>query len=199
MEHNKAISFAKTKKQQIRDQIDEFTKLQSQYATKDLEFLDEISELVIRTRRAITYTYPLRYFMENNPAKKAYFDFIQGDLEFSLEKLNKLHEKDWRDFIEPEIFEGKQEKEPKGSHQINTYGSSMHLGEKFFKYKQDVNTLRDTVERHFSKVINEIEAGLPIVCVEEVKEEDDEESDFFTKAKNWTCINCTMVNQMAFE
>jgi hypothetical protein len=42
--------------------------------------------------------------MENNPAKKAYFDFIQGDLEYSLEKLVRLHEKDWRDYIEPEIF-----------------------------------------------------------------------------------------------
>ena len=104
MEHYKAISFAKSKKQQIRDQIDTFTKLQAQYATKDLEFLDEISELVIRARRAITYTYPLRYFMENNQAKKAYFDFIQGDLEYSLEKLVRLHEKDWRDYIEPEIF-----------------------------------------------------------------------------------------------
>ena len=72
----------------------------------------------------------------------------------------------------------------------------MHLGDRFFKYKQDVNTLRDTVERHFSKVINEIEAGLPIVCVEEVEEEDDEDEDFFTKAKNWTCINCTRVNEM---
>ena len=76
MEHYKAISFAIAKKQQIKDQIDEFTKLQSQYATKDLEFLDEISELVIRARRAITYTYPMRYLMENNCAKKAYFDFI---------------------------------------------------------------------------------------------------------------------------
>jgi hypothetical protein len=68
------------------------------------------------------------------------------------------------------------------------------LGEKFFKFKQDVNTLKDTVERHFSKVINEIEAGLPSVSFEEVKEDDDEDTDFFIKAKNWTCVNCTMVN-----
>jgi hypothetical protein len=42
--------------------------------------------------------------MENNAAKKAYFDFIQGDLEWSLEKLVKLHEQDWRNYIEPEII-----------------------------------------------------------------------------------------------
>ena len=103
MEHFKAVGFAKQKKSQIEAQIDEFTKLQSQYSTQDLEFLNETSELVIRARRAITYTYPLRYLMENNPAKKAYFDFIQGDLEFSLEKLVRLHERDWRNYIEPEI------------------------------------------------------------------------------------------------
>ena len=103
MEHYKAIGFAKQKKSQIKAQIDEFTKLQSQYSTKDLEFLDETSELVIRARRAITYTYPLRYLMENNPAKKAYFDYIQGNLEYSLEQLVRLHEKDWRKYIEPEI------------------------------------------------------------------------------------------------
>jgi hypothetical protein len=85
MEHFKAIGFAKIKKQQIFCQIDEFTRLQQKYHPKDLEFLDEISELVIRARRAITYTYPMRYFMENNLAKRNYFDFIQGDLEWSLE------------------------------------------------------------------------------------------------------------------
>ena len=62
-----------------------------------------------------------------------------------------------------------------------------------------MNTLKDNVERHFSKVINEIEAGLPSVSFEDIKEEDDEDSDFFTKAKTWTCINCTMVNQMQTE
>jgi hypothetical protein len=41
--------------------------------------------------------------MENNPAKKAYFDFIQGDLEYSLEQLVKLYEKDWTNYIELEI------------------------------------------------------------------------------------------------
>ena len=58
--------------------------------------------------------------------------------------------------------------------------------------------MKDTVERHFSKVINEIEAGLPSVSFEDIKD-DDEDSDIFIKAKTWTCINCTMVNQMHLE
>jgi len=42
--------------------------------------LEEIAELVIRARRALTYTYPLRFFMEAG-AKSIFYDFIQGDLE----------------------------------------------------------------------------------------------------------------------
>jgi hypothetical protein len=29
----------------------------------------------------------------------------------------------------------------------------IHLGEPFYKYKQDVNSIKDIVERHFSKLI----------------------------------------------
>jgi hypothetical protein len=54
--------------------------------------------------------------------------------------------------------------------------------------------MKETVEKHFSKVINEIEAGLPTVQSEEVKEEDDNE--FFLKGTHWTCIFCTYVNEM---
>lgn len=55
---------------------------------------------------------------------------------------------------------------------ILKYFIELHLGERFFKYKQEVNTLRDAVERHFSKVINQIEAGLPDVPDDENDEDD---------------------------
>jgi hypothetical protein len=42
----------------------------------------------------------------------------------------------------------------------------LHLGEKFIKMKMELNSLKDVVERHFSKAINQLEAGLP-----EVKDE----------------------------
>lgn len=65
------------------------------YTVKDFQFLEDISELVIRARRVLTYTYPMRYYMKENPAKKRMFDFLQGDLERSLEMLVKVHESDW--------------------------------------------------------------------------------------------------------
>jgi hypothetical protein len=69
------------------------------YGTKDLEFLEETAELVIRTRRAICYTYAQRFFLEGKN-KMAFFDFLQGELEMSLERLNKRNEEDWQTYVD---------------------------------------------------------------------------------------------------
>ena len=68
----------------------------------------------------------------------------------------------------------------------------MHLGKRFIDYKEIVNSLKDSVEQHFSKVINQIEAGLPEVADEESKEGD--EDDVFVGATTWTCLTCTAIN-----
>jgi hypothetical protein len=78
--------------------------------------LEEIAELVIRARRALTYTYAMRFYLEGRN-KSQFFDFIQGDLEASLEKLNKRNEEDWQLFLEVDGF------------------GAIHLGDRFFKYK----------------------------------------------------------------
>ena len=70
----------------------------------------------------------------------------------------------------------------------------MMLGEKFFKYKQEVNTLRIAVDNHFNRVITQIEAGLPDVIDDGVA--DDQEDDIFGGAKEWTCMVCTIRNPM---
>ncbi len=131
--------------------------------------------------------------MKGNPAKRRMFDFLQGDLESSLEKLVKVHEDDWMKHLEQSLMMGEtydEELLKNGGVQ----SSKNHLGERFFKYKQDVNSLKETLERHFSTVIGEIEAGLPSVQVEESKDCDDDEEDTFNKAKTWTCIMCTTPN-----
>lgn len=78
------------------------------------------------------------------------FDFYQGELESSLEKLNKRNEEDWQTYLE-----------------IDGEGR-IHLGEKFYRYKQDVNTLKYAVDTHFTRIISQIEAGLPDVKEDEL-------------------------------
>ena len=57
----------------------------------DFKFLIEIARLVVDARRSLTYTYPIRYYLRGK-AKQDFFDFIQGELEMSLEALNKRNE-----------------------------------------------------------------------------------------------------------
>jgi hypothetical protein len=72
----------------------------------------------------------------------------------------------------------------------------MVLGEMFFKYKQEVNTLRIAVDNHFNRVITQIEAGLPDVVDDKPRGEEDED-DIFGGAKEWTCMVCTTRNPMS--
>ena len=105
-EHYKAIAFASKKKQEIQTQITNCVELNCKYGPQDFKFLEEIAELVIRARRALTYTYPMRFYLEGKN-KQWFFDFIQGDLESSLEKLNKRNEEDWQLYLDVDGFGGK--------------------------------------------------------------------------------------------
>jgi hypothetical protein len=102
-EHNRAITFAQQKKKAINKEIEEFITISQRYNPKDLDFLVEVAELVIKARRALTYTYAMRFMMNAGPAKTQFFDHLQGELESSLEKLNKRNEEDWRKYIEQNL------------------------------------------------------------------------------------------------
>ena len=64
------------------------------------------------------------------------------------------------------------------------------MGESFYKYKKDVMQLREAVERHFSKVIIQIESDLPDVIEHERNKDDLHQVNTTT----WTCPTCTTVN-----
>lgn len=55
------------------------------------------------------------------------------------------------------------------------------------------------VEGHFSKNINQIEAGLPDIMDDDERLDGTSELDKFNKATTWTCPTCTNVNPMAQE
>ena len=57
---------------------------------------------MIRARRALTYTYAIRYYLKGKN-KQNFFDFIQGDLENSLERLNKRNEEDWQTYLDIDV------------------------------------------------------------------------------------------------
>ena len=103
MEHFKSISIAEKRKKDIQEQINNCIQLSNKLTPREFEFLEDIAELVIRARRALTNTYPLRFYMSIT-SKTAFFDFLQGELEGSLEKLNKKNEDDWQVYLEVDAF-----------------------------------------------------------------------------------------------
>jgi hypothetical protein len=48
----------------------------------------------------------MRFYMKGNPSKQRMFDFLQGDLESSLEKLVKVHESDWMAHLDQAFMMG---------------------------------------------------------------------------------------------
>lgn len=67
----------------------------------------------------------------------------------------------------------------------------IHLGDRFYNYKKEVNLLKEAVERHFSKVMLQIEAGLP-----DVIEHEQDKDDLIMAGSDdtWTCSTCMTVN-----
>jgi|LauGreDrversion4_2_1035121.scaffolds.fasta_scaffold834355_1 hypothetical protein len=53
--------------------ITEFLNISKQYSYKQLTFLEEIADLVIKARRGLTYSYVLGYYLEGSKAKKDFF------------------------------------------------------------------------------------------------------------------------------
>ena len=171
--HYNAIKFAEKRVEKIKTEIAHVHELCPMYSPNDYQFLIEIAELVIAARRSLAYTYPIRFYLKG-AAKQQFFDFLQSDLESSLEKLNKKNEEEWVTYVE-----------------TNELGQ-LQLTDKFFAYKQEIVTLRTALNNHFNQCMTSIKNGLPEV-EEEVKDEADYTFDASMVGK-WTCRVCQVRN-----
>ena len=148
----------------------------------DFDFLLEAANLVIAARRSLSFAYPYRFYLigEN---KQRYFDFIQGDLESSLEELTKLSEQNWTPFIEEDPID---------------FGTFIQ-GPKFMKYKKDLTNLQEATTKRLNGLMADIEAGLPDIKKE--KETTTREIMFKSIAKDyynendWKCKTCLTENE----
>ena len=180
-EHLNAVELDIKRGEQLVSQIDFIlAKSGNKYTLADFSFLNDIIELVCKARRALANTYSMRFFMKGK-RKKLFFDFMQAELELSLEALSRTLVKDITEYIEM------------GS------DKSISLKQVFFKFKNDAAQIRAAVESHFIKVLGTIKNDFPEVKEEEGKEEldsSDLESGPSTSAKvEWTCYICTILNR----
>lgn len=60
---------------------------------KDNVFLHDALDLIVESRRAITMTYALAYYMEMSSTSKAIFEMNQSDLWHHLDTLDEITDK----------------------------------------------------------------------------------------------------------
>jgi len=87
-EHLNSVQLDRVRGEQLKSQIEFIiSKSKNRYTPIDFEFIKDIINLVCKARRALANSYSMRFFMTGR-RKKAFFDFIQADLEMSLEVLS---------------------------------------------------------------------------------------------------------------
>jgi len=96
IEHQRSVRFAAQRITSVGIEIERIAGMIPNSNKKDFNFLIDIAELVLLARRAISFTYVMRFFLRGKN-KQQFFDFQQKDLERSLEQLNKRNEQNWVD------------------------------------------------------------------------------------------------------
>ena len=169
-EHKNSTQLARRKKQEVLDLF----KVKKTDDPNYLNFLLNATNTIIESRSGICYSYPLGFFL-NSVTKLRLFEFIQGELEQYLEKLDKATENTLESLKDRPGLTGDSEVE-------------------------SINELNRVVRYHFEKCMQSMEAGLP-----EVEESSDPmELEFQTvedlllanldASQHWVCVACTFIN-----
>ena len=145
------------------------------YQINDFQFMLDIAKLVVVARRSLSYTYAIRFNLRG-VQKQFFFDFIQADMERSLENLNKRMEEYWLENLD-----------------IDARGR-MQMGQRFIKYKESVTSLRVTVEKHFNTLMWEIMNGLPSIACNDESTAEDYSFDGSNVGQEWSCTVCLSKN-----
>ena len=118
-------------------------------------------------------TYVIRFFLKGK-AKQLFFDFMQAELEWSIENLSKL--------LETELFNIFFDE--------NT-GTVFELGLEFDKFRIEAVQRYDAVKKHFVQIVLQIQSNFPEVIEGVTAKTVNEEARIL---ENWTCHVCMNSN-----
>ena len=94
IEHQRSVHFSALHLKSTETTIENLCRGNSEMDPADFSFLVDIAGLVLAARRSLSMTYAIRFFLKGKQ-KQAFFDWLQANLERSLERLNIENEKDW--------------------------------------------------------------------------------------------------------
>ena len=140
------------------------------------DFWTEAAELIYQSKRSLAYTYGLGYFLRS-VNKIQFFEFIQGELENNMIKLEEMTEKDVTLYLSDEV------------------GDVCYLKNGFANFRMEVIDLTNVVKQYFDQCLQVIEAGFP-----DIKEAGgDEEFDLkdINYTGKWICTACTLANDVS--
>lgn len=177
-DHKRSIKFAQEKLIRVKNDIGYVQGEILNLNPRDLDFIVDAVRLVIEARSVVAYSYPLGYFM-TDPNKIQYYEFIQGELEHSLDALDEKTEVPIRDFIV-------------------TINTTKTLSQDFYYKRSDVISLIDIVRGHLNESVKQMEAGFPEINL--VRTEAEILADQVKKInKFWTCSYCLQLNPAETE
>lgn len=176
LNHKASLSKALYKVQIIKDIV---TALYSKINEgRIFDFFIEAAELIYKSKRSLAFTYALGYYL-NSISKLRFFEFIQGELENNMIKLEELIEKDLMTFLNDDDKE------------------NCFLELEFGNFRVEVISLTSVVKKYFDQCLEAIEAGFP-----DVKEDGGNEEFEITDinfSDKWICSACTFANELTAE
>jgi ariadne-1 len=182
LEHKLSLKFAYKKKKDLIAFVSHIMEAVTSANPSQFEVLEEAADLIIEARSAVCYSYPLGFFL-NSFSKIQFYEFLQGELERSLEMLDKKTEIQERNFLLE--LDGK-----------------VQLSEEYFIYKGELKTIINLVRNHFDKSLEQMEAGFPEI--RETNLDTDIEEMIMMRittqqVTHWYCPACTFANERSVE
>jgi len=176
MEHKRAYRQAIDKNRKVKMEIINSDYLPNKF---ELQFVEVAVDLLVECRNVIANSYAYGYFL-TSPAKLQFFEFLQGDMERSLERLDEVTDSPINSMIEME--------------------PEIRMAEQFYTWKENVNGLVNSLSAYFGEIKKEILANFPDVRELPVSEEVLIEAQLLSYSKDqalhshWTCPSCTFAN-----
>jgi len=138
LEHHKAQQYSAKTQKEFVSAIGEVLIKAHDFLETDVRFLSEAVREIRDCRRFLKWTYAYGFFAKFSKSKRVLFEFHQGQLEGTVDRLSDIMENtNWDAFIDKEAV----------SHQP------------FYDLRQKVMNLRDVVHQFFSNLREAIEQG----------------------------------------
>ena len=175
--HKASLKEAKIKNTRIKVSV---TNMYEIFKEANLfDFYNEASELVLNAKQSLAYSYAYGYYLTSN-AKIRFYEFIQGELESNMIRLDTLIDQSLECFIISDEF-------------------AVSLLPQFSGFRMNVINLTNVVHTHFDECLKQMESGFPNIKdgYEENKYEDDiEVGTDINFSDKWICGACTLANDL---